>query len=142
MQFIYLSLIILLLSSCSSPPPPVPFPETEEEIINNINYPKKTTRVIKNSSDDSYWSISESIYFDKNNSIQSTTSDLIKINYLLDHADKIILKGGAKSIQRMKTFIILSRNTDNIILVPECFSENYCSPIVNATFEKSKSKIN
>lgn len=134
MRFIYL--IILLLSGCSSPPEPVPFPKGKDVAVNKVSV-EKTVRTIKNTKDGN-WRVTESIYIDKN-TIQSTTSDLIKINYLLDHADKITLHGEFELIQRIQTFIKLSRNTTNIVLVPECFNnQNYCSSIVTATFEKIK----
>lgn len=136
MRFIYLSLI-LLLSGCSSPPEPAPFPRGKDVAVNKVSV-EKTVGTIKNTKDNGNWRVTESIYIDKN-TIQSTTSDLIKINYLLDHADKITLHGEFELIQRIQTFIKLSRNTTNIVLVPECFNnQNYCSSIVTATFEKIK----
>lgn len=134
MRFIYLSLI-LLLSGCSSPPEPAPFPKGKDVAVNKVSNIEKTVGTIKNTKDNGSWHVTESIYIDKN-TIQSTTTDLIKINYVLDHADKITLKGEFESIQRMQTFIRLSRNTTNVVLVPDCY--NYCSSIVTATFEKIK----
>lgn len=135
MRFIYLSLI-LLLSGCSSPPEPAPFPKGNDVAVNKVSNIEKTVGTIKNTKDNGSWHVTESIYIDKN-TIQSTTTDLIKINYVLDHADKITLKGEFESIQRMQTFIKLSRNTtNNVVLVPDCY--NYCSSIVTATFEKIK----
>lgn len=134
MRFIYLSLI-LLLSGCSSPPEPAPFPKGKDVAVNKVSNIEKTVGTIKNTKDNGSWHVTESIYIDKN-TIQSTTTDLIKINYVLDHADKITLKGEFESIQRMQTFIKLSRNTTNVVLVPDCY--NYCSSIVTATFEKIK----
>ncbi|MCX8680293.1 hypothetical protein J3U22_11795 [Gilliamella sp. B2865] len=134
MRFIYLSLI-LLLSGCSSPPEPAPFPKGNDVAVNKVSNIEKTVGTIKNTKDNGNWHVTESIYIDKN-TIQSTTTDLIKINYVLDHADKITLKGEFESIQRMQTFIKLSRNTTNVVLVPDCY--NYCSSIVTAIFEKIK----
>ena len=134
MRFIYLSLI-LLLSGCSSPPEPAPFPKGNDVAVNKISNIEKTVGTIKNTKDNGSWHVTESIYIDKN-TIQSTTTDLIKINYVLDHADKITLKGEFESIQRMQTFIKLSRNTTNVVLVPDCYK--YCSSIVTAIFEKIK----
>ncbi|OCG69500.1 hypothetical protein A9G43_00850 [Gilliamella sp. Occ3-1] len=137
--YLYLSLTLLLpLSGCSSPPEPVPFPRGKDVAVNKISV-EKTVGTIKNTKDNGNWCVTESIYIDKN-TIQSTTSDLIKINYLLDHADKITLHGKLELIQRIQTFIKLSRNTTNIVLVPECFNfnQNYCSSRVTATFEKIK----
>ncbi|MCX8589116.1 MULTISPECIES: hypothetical protein [unclassified Gilliamella] len=133
MRFIYLSLI-LLLSGCSSPPEPAPFPKGKDVSVNKVSNIEKIVGTIKNTNDNGSWHVTESIYIDKN-TIQSTTTDLIKINYVLDHADKITLKGEFESIQRMQTFIKLSRNT-NVVLVPDCY--NYCSSIVTAIFEKIK----
>lgn len=134
MRFIYLSLI-LLLSGCSSPPSPAPFPKGNDVAVNKVSNIEKTVGTIKNTKDNGSWHVTESIYIDKN-TIQSTTTDFIKINYVLDHADKITLKGEFESIQRMQTFIKLSRNTTNVVLVPDCY--NYCSSIVTAIFEKIK----
>lgn len=137
--YLYLSLTLLLpLSGCSYPPEPVPFPRGKDVAVNKISV-EKTIGTIKNTKDNGNWCVTESIYIDKN-TIQSTTSDLIKINYLLDHADKITLHGKLELIQRIQTFIKLSRNTTNIVLVPECFNfnQNYCSSRVTATFEKIK----
>ena len=131
MRFIYLSLI-LLLSGCSSPPEPMPFPKGMDVAINKVSV-EKTIGTIKNTKDNGNWHVTESIYIDKN-TIQSTTSDLIKINYLLDHAKKITLYGCLESIKKMEIFIKLSRNTENIILNE--LDINYCSSIVTAKFEK------
>ncbi|MFQ1000015.1 hypothetical protein [Gilliamella sp. BG6] len=131
MRFIYLSLI-LLLSGCSSPPEPATFPKGKDVAVNKVSM-EKTVGTIQNTKDNGNWRVTESIYIDKN-TIQSTTSDLIKINYLLDHADKITLDGCLESIKKMEIFIKLSRNTENITLNES--DKNYCSSIVTAKFEK------
>lgn len=124
---------ICICSGCSSPPPPTPFPTTEEININHIE-PKRTSGTIKNS-DNNNWIVFETIYIDSDNSIQSTTSDLINLNYLLDHADKITLEGEFNLIKQLKTFITFRHPDIEISLIPNCFV-NYCSFLVNSTFKK------
>lgn len=134
MKLMIFSFIFVFITGCSSAPPPPQFPKGAETIVNKANVLDKKIGVIKNAGENGKWNITESIYIDKNNSIQAINNDLVQLNYLLDHANKITLEGCLESIKKMEILIKLSRNTENIMLNET--DKNYCSSIVTANFEK------